>query len=153
MRADAGVEEGEIAEGSGTADAQGLGENLASVEAGPEDLVKPGTCFMGRSLITQAELDTLVSKDCFSPDDCRPPGRETTLKPWSNESIVFRDFFTAGLRLLVSKRFIEILAAYNVQIHQLTPNSIPQILKFLWACHSFAGTNEVDTSIRHFEIH
>jgi hypothetical protein len=45
------------------------------------------------------------------------------------------------------------LAAYNVQIHQLTPNSIPQVLKFLWACRTFAGDNDVETFVRHFEIH
>jgi hypothetical protein len=59
----------------------------------------------------------------------------------------------AGLRLQVSKRLAEILAAYNVQIHQLTPNSIPQITKFLWACRTFTGDNDVETFIRHFEIH
>jgi hypothetical protein len=62
-------------------------------------------------------------------------------------------FFTAGLQLPVSKRFVEILAAYNMQIHQLTPNSIPQIMKFLWTCHTFAGDNDVETLVRHFEIH
>jgi hypothetical protein len=67
--------------------------------------------------------------------------------------VVFRDFFTAGLRLPVSKKFADILAAYNVQVHQLTPNSIPQVLKFLWACRTFAGDNDVDTFVRHFEIH
>jgi hypothetical protein len=67
--------------------------------------------------------------------------------------VVFRDFFTAGLRLPVSKKFADILAAYNVQIHQLTPNSIPQVLKFLWACRTFAGGNDVETFVRHFEIH
>jgi hypothetical protein len=68
-------------------------------------------------------------------------------------SVVFRDFFTTGLRLPVSRRFAEILAAYNVQIHQLTPNSIPQIMKFFWACRTFAGDNDVETFVLHFEIH
>jgi hypothetical protein len=68
-------------------------------------------------------------------------------------SVVFRDFFTTGLRLPVSRRFAEILAAYNVQIHQLTPNSIPQIMKFFWACQTFAGDNDVETFVLHFEIH
>lgn len=58
-----------------------------------------------------------------------------------------------GLRLPVSKRFAEILAGYKVQIHQLTPNSFPQVLKFLWACRSFASGNDVETFVRHFEIH
>jgi hypothetical protein len=39
------------------------------------------------------------------------------------------------------------------QIHQLTPNSFPQIMKFLWACRTFAGDNDVETFIRQFEIH
>jgi hypothetical protein len=58
-----------------------------------------------------------------------------------------------GLRFPVSKRFAEILAAYNVQIHQLTPNSITQITRFLWAYRTFAGDNDVETFIHHFEIH
>jgi hypothetical protein len=66
---------------------------------------------------------------------------------------VFWDFFTAGLLLPVSKKFADILAAYDVQIHQLTPNSIPQIMKFLWACRTFAGHNDVETFVRHFKIH
>jgi hypothetical protein len=53
----------------------------------------------------------------------------------------------------VSKKFADILAAYNVQIHQLTPNSIPQVLKFLWASWTFAGHNDVESFVRHFEIH
>jgi hypothetical protein len=32
-------------------------------------------------------------------------------------------------------------------------NSIPQIRKFLWACRTFAGDNDVDTLVPHFEIH
>jgi hypothetical protein len=26
-------------------------------------------------------------------------------------------------------------------------------MKFLWACWTFVGDNDVDTSIRHFEVH
>lgn len=149
----AGIEEGEIAGGSGIATAEEPGENLAGVQASPEDLIKTGTCFMGQSLMTQEDLDALVLEGCFSFGDCRLPGKEMTPKPRSNESDVVQDFFTAGLRLPILTRFADILAAYNVQIHQLTPNSISQILKFLWACRTFAGTKEVDTFVCHFEIH
>jgi hypothetical protein len=94
---DVDMEEGKIGEGSGTVDAEEFGENLAGVNAGPQDLVKSSTCFLGRSLMTQADLDAMASEDCFAPGSCRLPGRETTPKPWKNESVVFRDFFTAGL--------------------------------------------------------
>jgi hypothetical protein len=150
----ADIEEGEIDEGTGAAAAaEESGENLAGMNAGPQDLVKPSTCCLGRSLMTQANLDAMVLEGCFASGTCRLPGRETTLKPRKNESVVFRDFVIVGLRLPVSKRFANILVAYMFQIHQLTPNSFPQIMKFLWACRTFAGDNDVETFIRQFEIH
>jgi hypothetical protein len=147
------VEEGEIGEESDALGVEELEESLTGVKADLQDLVKQKTCFMGWSLMTQAELDALQLEGCFEPGVCRLPRKETTPKPRKNESVVFRDFFTAGFRLPVSKRFSVILAAYNVQIHQLTPNLIPQIMKFLWACRTFVGDNDVETFVRHFEIH
>jgi hypothetical protein len=149
----ADMEEGDIGEESDAAIAEESGESLTRVKSDPRDLVKLRTCFMGRSLMTQADLDALRLEGCFEPGVCRLPSKETMPKPKKNESFVFRDFFTVGLRLLVSKRFADILAAYNIQIHQLTPNSIPQIMKFLWAYRTFVGDNDVETFIRHFEIH
>jgi hypothetical protein len=142
------VEEGEIGEEADAAvevAAEGSEGNLAGAKA--------RTCYIGQSLMTQADLDALRLEGCFEPGICRLPGKETTPKPGKNESVVFRDFFTAGLRLPVSKMFADILAAYSIQIHQLTPNSIPQVLKFLWACRTFTGENDVETFVRHFEIH
>jgi hypothetical protein len=138
------VEEGEIGEEI-DASMEGSKENPAGAKA--------RTCYIGRSLMTQADLDALRLEGCFEPGICQLPRKETTPKPRKNESVVFRDFFTAGLRLPVSKKFADILAAYSVQIHQLTPNSIPQVLKFLWACRTFAGDNDVETFVRHFKIH
>jgi hypothetical protein len=85
---------------------EGSGENLAGVKADPRDLVKARTCFIGQSLMTQADLDALRLEDCFEPGICCLPGKETTPKPRKNESVVFRDFFTAGLRLPVSKKLL-----------------------------------------------
>jgi hypothetical protein len=62
-------------------------------------------------------LDSLASEGCFLADVCRPPEKKMTPEQKLGESLVFRDFFTARLRLIVSKRFAEILAAYKVQIH------------------------------------
>jgi hypothetical protein len=105
----ADVEEGEIGEeGDATVVevAEGSGENLAGVKADPRDLVKARTCFIGRSLITQADLDALRLEGCFEPGICHLPGKETTLKPRKNESVVFRDFFTAGLRCQFQKNLL-----------------------------------------------
>jgi hypothetical protein len=115
---DADVEDGEIGEDADAAveeAAEGSGENLTGVKADLRDLVKARTYFIGRSLMTQADLDALRLEGCFEPGICRLPGKETTPKPRKNESVVFQDFFTAGLRLPESKKFANILAAYNVQ--------------------------------------
>jgi hypothetical protein len=117
---DADVEEGEIGE-----DADAVVDEAAEASGEKADLAKARTSYIGQSLMTQADLDALRLEGCFEPGTCRLPGRETTPKPRKNESVVFRDFFTAGLRLPASKKFADILAAYHVQIHQLTPNSIP----------------------------
>jgi hypothetical protein len=53
---------------------------------------KARTCYIGRSLMTQADLDALRLEGCFKPGVCRLPGKETTPKPRKNESVVFRDF-------------------------------------------------------------
>jgi hypothetical protein len=101
------MEEGEIGEESDAAGAEESEESLTGVKADLQDLVKQSTCFMGRSLMTQADLDALRLEGCFEPGVCRLPGKETTPKPRKNESVVFQDFFTKGLRLPVSKRFAE----------------------------------------------
>jgi hypothetical protein len=114
---DVDVEEGEIGEDADAAieeAAEGSGENLTGVKDDLRDLAKARTYFIGRSLMTQADLDAVRLEGCFEHGICRLPRKETTPKPRKNESVVFRDFFTAGLRLPVSKRFADILAAYNV---------------------------------------
>jgi hypothetical protein len=101
------VEEGEIGEGSGAAAIEESRENLAGINASPQDLVKRSTCFMGQSLMSHSDLDALVSEGCFEPGSCRLPGKETTPEPRKNECVVFRDFFTVGLRLPVLKRLLK----------------------------------------------
>jgi hypothetical protein len=81
---DADVEEGETGEEGDAATeetAEGSGENLAGVKADLRYLVKARTCFIRRSLMTQADLDALRLEGCFEPGICRLPGKETTPEP------------------------------------------------------------------------
>jgi hypothetical protein len=70
-RAVVNVEEGEIGE-----------ETDAAMEGSEENTVgaKARTCYIGRSLMTQADLDAL-RLGCFEPGIWRLPGKETTPKP------------------------------------------------------------------------
>jgi hypothetical protein len=124
---DADMEEGEIGEEDDAAAeeaAEGSGENLTGVKADLRDLVKARTCFIGRSLMTQVDLDALQLEGCFEPGICWLPGKETTPKPNKNESVVFRDFFTAGLRLPLSKKLADILAAYMFRFISLSGTAL-----------------------------
>jgi hypothetical protein len=47
--------------------------------------------------------------------------------------VVFEDFFIVGLRMPPHPVLEEIFQKFRVQLHQLTPNSIVQIRKFIWA--------------------
>jgi hypothetical protein len=104
------VEEGEIGEeGDAAAEetAEGSGENLAGVKADLRDLVKARTCFIGRSLMTQADLDALRLEGCFEPGICRLPGKETTPKPrkmrvWCSEIFSLRGFICQSRRNLLT---------------------------------------------------
>jgi hypothetical protein len=61
-KCDADVEEGEIGEDADAAIEEAVersGENLARVKADHRDIVKARTCFIGRSLMTQVDLDAL----------------------------------------------------------------------------------------------
>jgi hypothetical protein len=88
----ADVEEGEIGEESDAAGAAESEKSLTGVKAGLQDLVNQKTCFMGRLLMSQADLDALRLEGCFEPGVCRLPGKETTPKPRKNESVMFWGF-------------------------------------------------------------
>jgi hypothetical protein len=49
---------------------------------------------------------------------------------------VFRDYFAAGFRMTCQDFVEEILKAYNIEMHHLTPNSIVKIALFIWAVKS-----------------
>jgi hypothetical protein len=45
--------------------------------------------------------------------------------------VVFEAFFTAGLRLPAHRFVGEVLRRFNVQVHQLTPNAVVALAKYV----------------------
>jgi hypothetical protein len=62
----------------------------------------------------------------------RVPGAEEIPEP-EGEIVVFEAFFTAGLRLPAHCFVAEVLQRYDMQIHQLTPNVVVALAKYVWA--------------------
>ena len=103
--------------------------------------------------MSAALIASYVEKGYFEEGIYRPPKGEDTPHPENGECVVFRDFFVAGLRLPLDPAVPEILAQFNVKIHQLTPNAIVQLSKFFWAVKTFGGPISVDAFCRLYELH
>ena len=85
------MEEGEEGETTGPV--------LAAVRGKPD--LSPFTYLLGRSRVTEEELDEYVERGILKPllhGLCRALGREEIPHPEPYEAVVFRDFFEAGLR-------------------------------------------------------
>jgi hypothetical protein len=74
-------------------------------------------------------------------------------EPNSDEDVVFEEFFAMGLRMPPHRVLTEILFKFRVQLHQLTPNAIIQMSKYLWAVLSFDGEPSSDGFDKCHELH
>jgi hypothetical protein len=83
----------------------------------------------------------------------RESREETILKPNADEAMVFEEFFVAGLRMLPHPVLSNILLKFQVQIHQLTPNDILQLSKYIWAVASFEGIMLAEGFAKRYELH
>jgi hypothetical protein len=82
----------------------------------------------------------------------RVPGAEEVLDP-EGELIVFEAFFTAGLRLPAHRFVAEVLERFEVQVHQLTPNAVVALEKYVWAATSYGGQPSVEVFAKHYCLH
>jgi hypothetical protein len=66
--------------------------------------------------------------------------------------VVFRDFFSCGLRFPCTSFLGEVLDAFCVQLHHLTPNAFLTLSRFCWACESYGAAPDIDTFCAYFEL-
>lgn len=125
-----------------SARAQDLEDTLSDVDASPKDLVEGGsktgggkvelekTFEFGPSLITEADLKEYVKLGWFNEGRARPSGGESVPRPEFGEAVVFHDFFVCGLCMPPFKFMKDVLEAFSVQLHHLTPNGILALAMF-----------------------
>jgi hypothetical protein len=80
------------------------------------------------------------------------PLDEQTPTPEDGEVVVFRDFFTCGLRFPCDPVLPAILDAFSVKIHQLSPTSFLEMSKFIWIMKTFECNLNADSFARFFEL-
>jgi hypothetical protein len=66
----------------------------------------------------------------FGSEVGRVPGAEEVPEP-EGELVVFEAFFTTALRLPAHRFMAEVLQRFEVQVHQLTPNAVVALAKYV----------------------
>jgi hypothetical protein len=69
------------------------------------------------------------------------------------ELVVFEAFFAAGLRLPSHRFIVEVLWKFEVQIHQLTPNVMAALAKYVWTVSSYGGELSVEVFAKNYCLH
>ena len=82
----------------------------------------------------------------------RVPGAEEIPEP-EGELVVFEAFFIAGLRLPAHRFVMEVLRRFKVQVHQLTPNAMVALAKYVWAVTSYGGQPTVEFFAKTYYLH
>jgi hypothetical protein len=114
-------------------------ETLSTVAA--EELHAGDTVDFGVSRMSSARVQDMQRLGYFGGGVARVPGTEEVPEP-EGELVVFEAFFAAGLHLPVHRFVGEVLRRFNVQIHQLTPNVVVALSKYVWARLRTAGSHQ-----------
>jgi hypothetical protein len=103
-------------------------ETLSSLMA--EELRAGDSVDFGVSRMSSARVQDMQRLGYFGGRVGRVPGTEEVPET-EGELVVFEAFFAAGLRLPAHRFVGEVLRRFNVQIHQLTPNAIVALSKYV----------------------
>jgi hypothetical protein len=121
--------------------------DLAAVELHPGHMVE-----FGVSRISSVRVQVMQQLGYFGNGVGRVPGAEEISEP-EGEIVVFKAFFTDGLCLPVHRFVVEVLRRYDVQIHQLTPNVVVALAKYVWAVTSYGGQPSVEVFAKNYCLH
>jgi hypothetical protein len=88
----------------------------------------------------------------FPAGSGRAPLDEQFPTPEADEIVIFRDFFTCGLRFPCDPLLPAILDKFFVKIHQLSLNSFLEVSKFFWIMKTFGCNFSAEVFARLFEL-
>jgi hypothetical protein len=125
-------------------------ETLSNVAV--EKLRAGDTVEFGVSRMSSVRVQDMQQLGYFGGGVARVPGTEEVPEP-EGELVVFEAFFAAGLRLPAHRFVGEVLRRFNVQVHQLTPNVVVALAKYVWATTSFGGQPSVELFTKYYCLH
>jgi hypothetical protein len=129
----------------------GMWMMASGIWSGPAGPLPPSLVF-GESKVTTNMIREYEAAGFFPSGTGRAPLDEQIPAPEDGEVVVFRDFFTCGLRFPCDPILPAILNAFSVKIHQLSPTSFLEVSKFIWIMKTFGRNLSVDAFARFFEL-
>jgi hypothetical protein len=134
-------------------------EDVGDVDAVVRDLVRtrptgplPPSLVFEESKVTMNMIKEYEAAGFFPSGTGRAPLDEQTPTPEDGEVVVFRDFFTCGLRFPCDPVLPAILDAFLVKIHQLSSTSFLEMSKFIWIIKTFGCNLSANAFVRFFEL-
>jgi hypothetical protein len=121
--------------------------NVAAEKLHPCDTVE-----FGVSRISSVRMQDMQQLGYFGSGVGRVPGAEEVPEP-EGELVVFEAFFAAGLPLPAHRFVAEVLRRFEVQVHQLTPNAVVALGKYVWATTSYGGQPSMEVFTKHYCVH
>jgi hypothetical protein len=121
--------------------------DLAVVELQPGHTIEFGT-----SRIFSGHVLEMQRLGYFGNSVGRAPGEEE-VPELEGELIVFEAFFAAGLCLPTHRFVVEVLRKFEVQVHQLTPNAVVALAKYVWVVSSYGGQSSVEVFAKNYCLH
>jgi hypothetical protein len=116
-------------------------ETLSSLMA--EELRAGDSVDFGVSRMSSVRVQDMQWLGYFVGGVARVPGTEEVPEP-EGELVVFEAFFAVGLRLPAHRFVGKVLRRFNVQIHQLTPNAVVALSKYVWSTTSYGRQPSVE---------
>jgi hypothetical protein len=110
------------------------------------------TVDFGVSRMSSVRVQDMQRLGYFGGGVARVPGTEEVPAP-EGELVVFEAFFAAGLRMPAHRFVGEVLRRFDVQIHQLTPNAVVALSKYVWATSSYGGQPSVEVFAKYYCLH
>jgi hypothetical protein len=80
------------------------------------------------------------------------PCGEIVPHPKPDEAVVFKDFFSCGLRFPAVYVLHLVVETFKVQLHHLTPNGILTLSKLCYACETYGAPLDLDTLCAYYEL-
>jgi hypothetical protein len=129
------------------------------VDADPRELIVarrsksfPPSFIFGESKVTTNLIREYEAAGFFPAGDGRAPLDEQILTLEADGVVVFRDFFTCGLRFPCEPLVPAILDKFFVKVHQLSPSLFLELSKFFWIMKTFRCNFSADVVARLFEL-